>query len=165
VGAGLTSGQGRLVGTGQTQSLAICGPWQVNRLTGSSTPARRLPGDAFTRQGSALPCPAGGFGPWSRRTEGRMAAATGRESDLVRLRSVEPGVTRDNRGSSRIPCMQLKGCLASSTGGRSVPYDEVNRPPSGCCPGGQLVCSHVAAWPSAARHHPSALVSMGAATA
>jgi hypothetical protein len=42
----------------------------------------------------------------------------------VRLWSVEPGVTRDNRGSLRTLIQQLMGRLARSTDGRCVAYND-----------------------------------------
>jgi len=49
---------------------------------------------------------------------------TRRVRNPVRLWSVERGVTRDHRGSSRTPNPAAHGRLASSTGGRSVPYND-----------------------------------------
>jgi hypothetical protein len=43
---------------------------------------------------------------------------------MVRLCSVDQGVLRDNRGSSRTLGAQLTGCLASSADQRSVPYND-----------------------------------------
>jgi hypothetical protein len=43
---------------------------------------------------------------------------------LVRLWSVGPAITRDNRGYSRTLIQQIVGCLASSTEGHSVAYND-----------------------------------------
>jgi hypothetical protein len=69
-----------------------------------------------------LPCPAG------RSVPGRGGPERPRrprpDRNPVHLWSVEPGVTRHNRGSSRTPIEQPIGRLASSTHGRFVAYND-----------------------------------------
>ena len=71
-----------------------------------------------------LAVPGRPIGPWSRRTGAPEASATGRDRNPIRLWSVEPGVTRDHRGSSRTLIQQVMGRLASSTDRRSVAYND-----------------------------------------
>jgi hypothetical protein len=84
--------------------------WGRPKLHGMQVVAARI----------GLAVPSRPIGPWSRRTGARRRPRSVRDRNLVRLWSVGPGVTKDNRGPPRTLIAQVMDRLASSTDRRSV---------------------------------------------